>query len=209
MNLPLSSPAEAAASDLRVEAYKAVRTHELMLDEASSKFEHAVLTALIVINGGALVAFLTLLGALLGKASGRRPDLAFAAVAIVAWALGLVAAAFAVRYASSRQSSISAAQRLMRQELEDTLYSTEIATILRGAEPTQAMPMSATAWVHYVRSRLFRQRADQPGPMSSPDRPQLRAIAGENAKRQRRAWWLSVLLFVLGAGFALIAVLAG
>jgi hypothetical protein len=50
------------------EVYGAVRGHELMLNQATAAFEHAALTPLFLLNGGATVAFLTLLGAASGKA---------------------------------------------------------------------------------------------------------------------------------------------
>ncbi len=63
-------------------AYEAVRAHELMLNEAVSRFEHARLGPLIALNGGAVVAFLTLLGALLGKDRGRHPNLWLSGLAV-------------------------------------------------------------------------------------------------------------------------------
>ena len=50
-------------SSTELEVYKAVRAHELMLDQATAAFEHAAIAPLLLINGGGAVAFLTLLGA--------------------------------------------------------------------------------------------------------------------------------------------------
>ena len=124
-------------------AYEAVRAHELMLNEAVSRFEHARLAPLIALNGGAMVAFLTLLGALLGNDSGRRPDLWLSVFAAGAWVVGLVAAALAITSAASRQAAISAGHRLLREGLEGAL-SEHVAKLLRGPVPTvQPPPPSA------------------------------------------------------------------
>jgi hypothetical protein len=185
-------------SDIRVEAYRAVRAHEIILSEATAKFEQAALAPLIVLNGGAVIAFLTLLGALLGKDSGRRPQLVLSAIAIATWGIGLVAAALAIRYASRRESSISAAQRIMREGVEDILYPIEFAKILEGPVPDRDVGAS-----------LF----SEPKKKRQADRIQIRRTerrkAEVNAKRLEKARLLSVVMFVLGAALALSAVLAG
>jgi uncharacterized membrane protein len=100
------------------EVYKAVRAHELMLNQAASRFEHAFLGPLVVLNGGALVAFLALLGA--------DADLAWerwwAFAAIASWALGLLLAAVAVGAALRQQQHVNIGFRLMRQELEAEFF---------------------------------------------------------------------------------------
>lgn len=121
-------------------AYEAVRAHELMLNEAASRFEHARVTPLIALNGGAVVAFLTLLGALLGKENGGRPDLLLSGFAAGAWVVGLVAAALAIAAAASQQTAISAAHRLLREGLEDALIDQCLAQILQGPPPTVKPP---------------------------------------------------------------------
>ena len=59
-----------APCDRDVEVYKALRAHELMLNQAASAFEHAVTTRLVTLNGGAAAAFLNLTGSTFEK---RRP----------------------------------------------------------------------------------------------------------------------------------------
>src|SRR5260370_31818513 len=54
-------------SDRPLEEYKALRAHELMLNERTSAFERAALQPLFLLNGGAGGAFLTLLGAIWEK----------------------------------------------------------------------------------------------------------------------------------------------
>lgn len=121
-------------------AYEAVRAHELMLNESVSRFEHARLAPLITLNGAAVIAFLTLLGALLGKASGRRPDLLLSGLAVGAWVVGLVAAALAIAAAARQQTAISAAHRLLREALEAALIQHDVARILQGAPPAVEDP---------------------------------------------------------------------
>ena len=125
-----------------IAAYQAVRAHELMLNEAVSRFEHARLAPLMVLNGGAVVAFLTLLGALLGKGSGRGPDLWLSGLAAGAWVTGLLAAALAIAAAGSQQAAISAAHRRLREGLEDELLDDKlgIAKVLQGPPPSVQPP---------------------------------------------------------------------
>ena len=49
--------------DAKLVRYKAIRAHELELNRATGAFEHAALRPVVILNGGALVAFLSLLGA--------------------------------------------------------------------------------------------------------------------------------------------------
>src|SRR5687768_15524532 len=114
---PESSPVP-AASDRGLEIYKAVRAHEITLNEARASLEDRVLTPLIALNGGAVVAFLTLLGALSGKESGVKPNYWVAACAIVVWGTGLLFAALAVSAASNEQAQVNTGYRLMREIVE-------------------------------------------------------------------------------------------
>jgi hypothetical protein len=130
-------------SDRELVAYQAVRAHELMLNEAVSRFEHARLAPLIALNGGAVVAFLTLLGVLLGKDSGRHPNLWVSGLAVGAWVFGLVAAALATTAATGQQRATSAAHRLLREQLEDALLSNDgVKPILPGPQPSMDRPSS-------------------------------------------------------------------
>jgi hypothetical protein len=113
-----------AGVDRDVEAYKAVRAHELTLNEARAELERGVLAPLIALNGGAIVAFLTLIGAVsknvtLNVNSEWRVAAAVSAgLAIVVWAAGLVCAARAVVWASRQQGEINKGYRLMRELVE-------------------------------------------------------------------------------------------
>jgi hypothetical protein len=105
-----------------VEAYRAVRSHELMLNQATSAFEHAVLVPLTALNGGAVVALLTLAGAVADKSP---LPAGWLIGACTAWALGLIAAAFAASFALRQQRAINAAHRALRERVEELVFSTD------------------------------------------------------------------------------------
>jgi len=73
---------------LDLDVYNAVRAHELELNRATAAFEHAVLSPLYLLNGGALVAFLTLLGAASGEDSSLEIELPWAVAGAALWATG-------------------------------------------------------------------------------------------------------------------------
>jgi hypothetical protein len=59
-----------------------------MLNQATSKFEHAVVAPLLLLNGGGAVAYLTLLGAINSKQpSTLGVHTSWIAPALVMWAL--------------------------------------------------------------------------------------------------------------------------
>ena len=105
-----------------VEAYRAVRSHEVMLNQATSAFEHAVLVPLTALNGGAIVALLTLAGAVADKSPLPAGWLVGASTA---WALGLIAAALAASCAFQRQRAINAGHRALRERVEQIVFSTD------------------------------------------------------------------------------------
>lgn len=99
-------PEKIRARDTSIEIYKAIRAHELMLNQATAAFEHAVTAPLIVLNGGAAVAFLTLLGALADPQKSRYGvSPSWVVPAVISWALGLVFVELAVTcgFSSQRQ----------------------------------------------------------------------------------------------------------
>lgn len=99
-----------------LEKYKLDRQHELELNRATAAYEHATLRTLMVLNGGAAAAFLTLLGAV--WSSGPRPSFAFVVLAILAWSLGMMVTALATKQAYEGQQGYSKAYRLRRQAEE-------------------------------------------------------------------------------------------
>jgi hypothetical protein len=196
----MNQKADNAADDVRLEAYRSVRAHELMLNQTTATFQQAALAPLILLNGGAVVAFLTLLGALLGNDSGRRPQLGLSAVALGAWGFGLVAAALAIRYSSRRLVHVSTAQRIMREALEDVLYPSDFAKILAGPVPERDASESL-----YTDSSVKRVRQDERLRIRQTER-----MGGtRERKRMENARLFSVVMFLLGAALAMSAVLAG
>src|SRR3954469_19303145 len=102
-----------AASNPSIEVYKAIRAHEIMLNQATSAFEHAAAAPLVLLNGGAAVAYLTLLGAISDPAKSKlRFAAAWAVAALMSWALGLIAAQLAVTFGLISQCAYAKAQRL-------------------------------------------------------------------------------------------------
>jgi hypothetical protein len=73
---------------------------EYEMIRATAAFEHATLRPLFILNGGALVAYLALLGA-------GRIDFPIGRLAVLAWAIGLIAAAVAAFLARSPNSHIA------------------------------------------------------------------------------------------------------
>ena len=106
---------------LDLDVYNAVRAHELELNRATAAFEHAVLSPLYLLNGGALVAFLTLLGAASGEDSSLEIELPWAVAGAALWATGLCAAAFATYWGYRSQRYFTRVERLRRQEVERSL----------------------------------------------------------------------------------------
>jgi hypothetical protein len=101
--------------------YKALREHERALNDATAEFERAALQPLLLLNGGAAVAFVTLLGAIWEKAS-QRINLTWAIAAVGIWVVGLLLAAIATikGYLSQREFEIRA--RIEREIVEEILH---------------------------------------------------------------------------------------
>ena len=101
-------------SDRPLEEYKALRAHELMLNERTSEFERAALQPLFLLNGGAVVAFLTLLGAIWEKGA-VSVNFGVATWAVLMWCAGLVTAALATGAGYLCQSTFAKRARLERE----------------------------------------------------------------------------------------------
>jgi hypothetical protein len=89
-----------------------------MLNQATSSFEHALLVPLTALNGGAVVAFLTLVGAVADRDSRLSASTGWVVAAVVAWAAGLLASALATRFSFARQRAINKGHRALREEIE-------------------------------------------------------------------------------------------
>jgi hypothetical protein len=71
-----------------LERYKALRAHELELNRATAEFERAVLQPLFLLNGGASVAVLGLLGAVSERIT--KEGIQQVDMGLYFWAIGLV-----------------------------------------------------------------------------------------------------------------------
>jgi hypothetical protein len=177
---PPPPPRASADSDRALEIYKAVRAHELVLNEARAMVARSALGPLITLNGGAMVAFLTLLGALSAKDSGVTPNYWVAAAAIAVWGLGLLFAVMAVAAASSQQREINRGYRLMREIVEERLDN-DIAAIVARVPSTEAQRREGRASAR---------------------------TEAEKAGRTREKWWkISATAFAVGAAIALVSIL--
>lgn len=172
------------ASEVELETLKALRAHELMLNEATSAFEHAAIAPLLVINGGGAVAFLTLLGAVADKQKSGSVHIVtgWALAATAAWGLGLVAAACAASLGYRAQRGFSKAHRLRRDAAEQRLLvGSNIAEVVRSSD------YDASCW---------RENAER-------ETGQARH-AGDWYSRAR---WASIACFVVGVACAGVSVL--
>ena len=104
-----------------IEIYRAVRAHELELNRAAVNFEHVILAPLFLLNGGAIVAFLTLLGATSQTNSELSLSTSSARWACVCWAGGLLAGVLATFFGFQSQRRYTRVERLRRQEVERML----------------------------------------------------------------------------------------
>jgi hypothetical protein len=123
---------ETESSMYALERYKALRAHELLLNRATAEFERAALQPLFLLNGGAVVAFLTLLGAVWGKPP-TSLNLQMAKEALVAWCIGLLGAAIATSFGYLSQRRFAMSSRLEREEVE--------AALSKGLVPSGASPV--------------------------------------------------------------------
>jgi hypothetical protein len=143
--------------DAGLEVYKGFRAHEALLNRATAEFERAALQPLSLLNGGAMVAFLTLLGAVWGK-SQTSLDLAAAKVALVVWSGGLLLAAVATSFGYLSQRQFARMSRLERQIVEARLQDGSIPEILKLPDVYQAkvraskavMRAQAFQWCAYI-----------------------------------------------------------
>ena len=115
--------------DFALEKYKLDRKHELELNRATAAYEHATLRTFMVLNGGAAVAFLTLLGAVWNSDS--RPIFVLVIMAIGSWSVGMVLTAVATKRAYKGQQGYATAYHLRRQAEEVRRLGGDAETLLR------------------------------------------------------------------------------
>lgn len=150
-----------------------------MLNESAAAQERSVVPPLLTLNGGAAAAFLTLMGAVKDDAS-FSVDVAVAKWAVAAWVFGLLLAANAAWAAASRQASLNRAFRLMREQVEGTLFPLLADVVASGTCTTE-------------------ERDDS--------RTKARTSAARSARAYKFFWMASALLFAIGAIMALLSVI--
>jgi len=112
-----------SSSDRVLEKYKARCAHEGWLNQATAEFERAALQPLFLLNGGAVIALLTLLGAILEKAKAGAVTIRFELieVALGIWCAGLAAAAVTTITGYLTQRDFSRWARIRREITEGEL----------------------------------------------------------------------------------------
>lgn len=194
----------------KIAVYEAQRAHELELNRATAAFEHAVLSPLFLLNGGAAVAFLTLLGAASANDSTLAVNPWAAGLAASTWSAGLVAATWAARagYESQRAFTQSVKQRrrlieyaLVKQAADfvDALKPLAGADQTSASEPPTGDPGDSEAL------RLKDAAIKDLVRWNDP------AVEFENGEKhqesyKKRSTW-SGALFAVGVAFAAVAVL--
>jgi hypothetical protein len=169
MLLVMGEPEDKSTPDFLLEWYKLQRAHELELNKATLAYELELAKLLVLLNGGAAGAFLTLLGAV----SKDRPLVTsmWTGGAILAWLIGLLVATSATHEAYEIQSGYSKAYRLRRQgeELRRIqgsgikasqlgIEKDEIEELIKEADNvrTEARARSENIWVtRYLAVALF------------------------------------------------------
>lgn len=123
--------------------YEAQRNHEIELNRATATFEHALVTPLFLLNGGAAVAFLTLLGA----ASAETSTLDVDTDAAAAWSIGLLAATIAVLHGYLAQRDYTRATSQRRLLLETAIVGPDNvlhgSTAASSADPSTILDAAA------------------------------------------------------------------
>jgi hypothetical protein len=150
-----------------------------MLNEATSAYEHAVVAPLIVINGGAAIAYLTLLGARSKADAGLIVPVGWAVAALACWGLGLATAQVMISFGLAEQRTWSKMHRLKRQRVEQHL--------LRGDRE--------------LRDALYPDPDD-----SQEESDRLREVAKFTRSRGRDARTFSLACFALGIAFAVASI---
>src|SRR4051812_45882604 len=105
------NPAPDAAA-FRLERYKLDREHELELYKATAQYEHAWIRTVTLLNGGTAGVFVTILGAIWKQ--NWQPRSIPAALALAAWAIGLIATTYATKKALDGQGKYAEGVRRRR-----------------------------------------------------------------------------------------------
>lgn len=106
----------ATTPEADIEIYKAVREHERELNKATAVFEHSMLAPLTLLNGGAIVALTTVLGA-----ASLDLDVRVVLASIGLWSAGLFAVVVATYSGYRAQQWFARAERGRRQDTESAI----------------------------------------------------------------------------------------
>ncbi|MEM6678765.1 MAG: hypothetical protein AAF675_12925 [Pseudomonadota bacterium] len=156
---PASLPflSEAEETFLRAK-YAFDRELELELNRGAAAYEQAVLNMLILLNGGAAVAYLGLYGALAETAAAAAPPALVPTMgALLAWGTGLVASGYASVRGLWAQQRFAQARRLKRQAVErlflhgpEARRAAERASLEKRGETTFTQAKRALAVSKYL-----------------------------------------------------------
>ena len=191
---PTTSSKTNSAPDFLLEWYKLQREHELELNKATLAYELELAKLFVLLNGGAAGAFLTLIGAVWKEQ--RHPSLGWVCVAIVAWLIGLVVAAFAIRRAYEIQRDYSTAYRYRRQ-LEELRRIEELKKLGVKVEADDLGIMADKTKIGEPQKPLAEKIKDAANCM--------RKKASAKSERIWLPQYSAVMMFVLGSLFALVA----
>jgi hypothetical protein len=181
MNQPV---APTSPPDFLLEWYKLHRQHELELNKATLAYELELAKLLVLLNGAAAGAFLTLTGAV--WKDGPRPSFWWLVAAIVLWLAGLVAAAVATHRAYKIQREFTKAYRFRRHGIElKQIEGLPLDQRLLGIKKDQEQEANPFYW--------------------SGEADKARKTAEDLSKNIWTARWWAVGLFVLGAVSGLAA----
>lgn len=186
-----------------LERYKARRAHELELNRATSAFERAVFQPLFLLNGGASVAVLGLLGAWGARITAAGIKAVY--VGLFCWSVGLVLATVATLFGYFSQRDFTRAEHKKRKNLEEKLpkYVTEMPA--PPGSPPALSPQDQNLPPLGVPSGLSPQDPNLPitGGVDAPNpKPPTPDELVASAKKHQLQWWrlvaLSLVFFILG-----------
>lgn len=151
VRIVVNSPRELAhqmkIKEKEIERYKAMQAYCLELVRATNAFEHAATKPPFILNGGALVVVLALLGAI-WKETGKFAEKNLLIYALVCWGVGLFLAAIAVALAYQSQFAFLKARHreLDAEDAKDTNDKEEVRRKLREQRIEGERGINRRAW---------------------------------------------------------------
>ena len=173
-------------TDFMLEKYKADRVHELELNKVQGTLEATALFGLVLLNGAAIVAYLSFLGNVWDKS--RVPNMPWSFGAVFTWGVGVALGALTALAGLWCQSAFAQAYRARRQAEEWRRATEEV-----GLNEAQARDRLGLG--HEENGAKLDEKANR-----------LREEAGRWQSLSRRAAILGLVAFLLGVVFGLVAV---